>query len=50
MSVLGKMRHRVALQSATNTTDAGGGLAQVWETITHIYASIEPKNGSESYR
>lgn len=50
MSIVGKMRHRVHLQSATNTTDTGGGLAQVWADVDKVYVSIEPKNGSESFR
>tara|TARA_R110000822_G_scaffold257105_1_gene382770 strand:+ start:447 stop:773 length:327 start_codon:yes stop_codon:yes gene_type:complete len=47
---LGSLRHRVQLQSQTNTTDTGGGIAQVWTTIANVYCSIAPKTGSESYR
>jgi SPP1 family predicted phage head-tail adaptor len=50
MKALGSLRHRVQLQSPTNTTDAGGGITQAWTTIANVYCSIEPKTGSESFR
>ena len=50
MSSVGKMRYRVKLQSSTNTTDAGGGISQVWALVANLWADIKPTSGSESYR
>ena len=50
MQSIGKMRHRLELQKATNTTDAGGGITQAWNTITLVYGAIKPKSGNEKYR
>lgn len=47
---IGKMRYRVQIQSATNTTDAGGGRTQAWSRVADIWANIIPKSGKESYR
>ena len=35
MQSIGKMRHRLELQKATNTTDAGGGMTQSYNTINN---------------
>tara|TARA_Y100001972_G_C7582027_1_gene291914 strand:+ start:100 stop:426 length:327 start_codon:yes stop_codon:yes gene_type:complete len=50
MQSIGKMRHRLELQKATNTTDAGGGMTQSYNTINIIYGAITPKSGNEKYR
>ena len=50
MSRVGKMRYRVKLQSPTNTTDAGGGISQVWGLVSNLWADIKPVGGTETYR
>ena len=50
MSSVGKMRYRVKLQSPTNTTDAGGGISQVWALVANMWADIKPVTGTESFR
>jgi len=47
---IGKMRYRVAIESATNTRDAGGGLTQSYAPVTYIYADIKPTNANSTYR
>ena len=49
-TTIGKMRYPMKLQSATRTTDAGGGSAESWSTVATIYADIKPINAEESYR
>lgn len=43
----GTLRHRVALQSATETTSAMGQVERVWSTYATVYAAVQPKGGSE---
>ena len=50
MNSIGKMRYRVELQTPTSTTDAGGGRAQTWTTLSIIWANIIPKSGTERYK
>ena len=40
---IGKMRYRVKVERATNTRDAGGGLAQSFGSVATIYANINPR-------
>ena len=47
---IGKMRYRVKVERATNTRDAGGGLAQDFGSVATIYANIKPKNANSTYR
>jgi len=47
---IGKMRYRVKIESATNTRDAGGGLAQEFSPVRIIFANIKPKNANSTYR
>jgi SPP1 family predicted phage head-tail adaptor len=45
---VGRMRHRVQLQSKTTTSDGGGSDAvTTWKTFAEVSASIEGKGGSE---
>ena len=37
---IGRLRYKVALQSATNTSDGAGGVTESWDTIANIYADI----------
>ena len=47
---IGKMRYKVKVETATNTRDAGGGLSQVFNPVTYIYANIMPKSANSAYR
>jgi SPP1 family predicted phage head-tail adaptor len=40
----GELRHRVALQSATEVVDSLGGRTQVWDTFATVPAAIEPQS------
>lgn len=50
MNSIGKMRYRVKIESATDTTDAGGGRARVYNTLATVYANIKPIKGTETFR
>tara|TARA_R110002153_G_scaffold9742_1_gene39747 strand:+ start:419 stop:748 length:330 start_codon:yes stop_codon:yes gene_type:complete len=47
---IGKMRYKVKVETATNTRDAGGGLSQVFNPVTYIYANIMPRSANSAYR
>lgn len=40
-----KLRHRAALQSKSETPDAGGGISVTWATDKTIYCYIRPLSG-----
>ena len=44
---IGRKRHRVQIQEATETTAATGEVTSVWRTIARAWASIEPFAGKE---
>lgn len=46
----GKHDRRVAIQSASATSDAGGNAVLAWSTIASRWASIEDQSGRELYR
>ena len=43
----GALRHRITLQSATDTPDGGGGFTTVWTDVATVWAAIEPLKGRE---
>ena len=43
----GNLRHRVAVQTATETKDAEGGVVFSWATDNTRWASIEWESGEE---
>ncbi len=43
----GALRHRVALESATKTSDGGGGSILVWEQVALLWVAIKPLSGRE---
>ena len=43
----GRLRHRVAIQDATETRDAHGGVSRAWSTSATVWASVEPLQGRE---
>lgn len=49
--IIGAMRERITLQSATRTLDAGGGAVVSWTPLAfaaHVWARIEPLSGGEA--
>jgi SPP1 family predicted phage head-tail adaptor len=44
---IGDMRHRVWLQSKSETRDAEGGVVSSWNSIANLWASINPMSGRE---
>jgi len=44
---VGKYRHRIALQSATDTRTADGGVSQSWSTTNTVWAQLIPAGGTE---
>ena len=47
---IGRMRFEIELQKPTNTRDAGGGITEVYTTLSNLYADIEQTRGNESLR
>lgn len=46
---VGRMRHRLEIQRATETRDAAGGVVQTWSTLDTRWASIEALTGREYF-
>lgn len=44
---IGRMRHKVKIQKQTRTADGGGTQAVTFSDLDTVFASIEPKAGSE---
>lgn len=47
---IGRMRHRVTLQTETRTADGGGGATIAWTDQATVWAEITPLSGSEQLR
>ncbi len=45
----GQLRHRVKLQSATETQDSYGAIVQTWADVATVWASIEARTGRETF-
>jgi SPP1 family predicted phage head-tail adaptor len=43
----GSLRHRITIQSVTETKDTFGGVTEAWGTHAAVWASIEPLSGRE---
>ncbi len=43
----GPLRHRVQIQTVTETVDAIGGISPVWATTATLWAAVEPLRGDE---
>lgn len=48
MSV-GKMQHRLTIQSPERTDDGGGGFSTVWKDVVTVWGRISGKSGSERF-
>ncbi len=46
----GQLRHRVAVQSATQTTNDAGDPIRTWSTTAAVWARVEPLSGREAER
>lgn len=47
----GRLRHQVAIQARTRTSDGQGGATDTWATVTAgtVWAAIEPASGAEVF-
>ncbi len=45
---IGSLRHRLALEEVSRTSDGGGGATETWSTVASVWASITPASGSEA--
>jgi SPP1 family predicted phage head-tail adaptor len=48
-SAIGRLRHRLTLESAIRTPDGGGGAAETWTTVAQVWGQIRPTGGSEGF-
>ena len=46
---VGSLRHRVTIQSYTESTDSFGGVTQSWFEYSKAFANIVPLSGTEKY-
>lgn len=47
MIIAGRLRHRIVIQSPTETINSYGEREQTWATFATVWASIEPMRGRE---
>ena len=45
---IGALRHRLSLESATRTSDGGGGAVVTWSLIAQLWGDIAPATGAEN--
>ncbi len=45
----GRLRHRIELQSATETRNEYGEATASWSTYATVWAAVEPLRGAERY-
>ena len=48
-SAIGRLRHRLTLETAIRTPDGGGGASETWTTVAQVWAQIRPTGGSEGF-
>ncbi len=46
---IGRLRHRLTLETAARTPDGGGGAAEVWTTVAQLWGRIRPTSGNEIF-
>lgn len=44
----GKLRHRIEIQEAIETTDEYGQVQQTWQTVATRWGGVEPLSGREA--
>lgn len=45
--IIGKLRHRIEIQTASEAADSLGQMTKTWTTAVTRYAAIEPLSGRE---
>jgi SPP1 family predicted phage head-tail adaptor len=45
---IGRLRHRLTLESVSRTPDGGGGASESWSTVATVWAEVTPVGGGES--
>lgn len=46
---IGDLRHRVQIESATRTSDGGGGATIAWTLVADVAAAIWPRTSDETF-
>ena len=49
-AVIGKLRHRLTIQSETKLADDGGGYTLGWADVVTVWGAIKPLSGGEQLR
>ena len=44
---IGARRHRVVIETRTDTGQTGGGVSSSWATLATVWASVQPLKGME---
>ena len=47
---IGKMRHRISLESVGRTSDDAGGFSSGWDEAAEIWAHVKPASARENFR
>lgn len=45
--MIGRMRHRLMVQTEIDTEDGGGGFARTWHDLGFIFAKVEQLSGAD---
>lgn len=45
---IGKLRHRLTLESPSRTDDGGGGADITWDSVAEIWGALETSTGAET--
>jgi SPP1 family predicted phage head-tail adaptor len=48
LPAIGQLRHRIVIESASETTDSQGGQATTWSTYATVWALLEPRGSMEA--
>jgi SPP1 family predicted phage head-tail adaptor len=46
-TAIGRLRHRLTLETASSTPDDGGGAVETWTSVAQLWGHIAPTGGSE---
>ena len=46
---IGRLRHRLTLESASRQPDGSGGASESWTTVAEVWAEITPIGGTEAF-
>ncbi|HWV83775.1 MAG TPA: phage head closure protein [Hyphomicrobiaceae bacterium] len=44
---IGRLRHRLTLETASRTPDGGGGAVETWTAVAQVWGRIVPTGGTE---